>query len=161
MFYFDKDDPDVLFCDKRNLETVLCDGRKFEIHPDVQCDFTDLPFESNTFRMVVFDPPHLTRNTGKSKYGTIYGSLTEPSGYQQIKYGSLESGWMEMIAKGFQEGFRVLIPGGFMVFKWSEIDIPVSKILKLTDEKPIFGHRSGKASKTHWMLFMKRETRNP
>lgn len=75
MFYFDKNDPRVLFCDIRNFETELCDGRHFEVKPDVQCDFTALPFDDNTYRVVVFDPPHLTRNTGESKYKTLYGSL--------------------------------------------------------------------------------------
>jgi len=62
-----------------------------------------------------------------------------------------------MLQKGFHEWFRVLMPGGFLVFKWSEINIPVSKILSLTDKKPILEHRSGKASKTHWILFMKKQ----
>ena len=30
-----------------------------------------------------------------------------------------------------------------------------SEILKLTEEKPLFGHRSGKQSATHWIAFMK------
>ena len=34
-------------------------------------------------------------------------------------------------------------------------DIKVSEILKLTPEKPIFGHISGKRSNTHWICFMK------
>ena len=156
MFYFDKADPRVLFCDKRNIETILCDGRHFEVKPDVQCDFTNLPFADNSFRAVVFDPPHLTRNTGKSKYKEMYGTLAEePTGYQQIKYGALYSDWRDMLTKGFAECFRVLEPGGILIFKWSEIDIKVSEILALTPEKPVFGHRSGKANKTHWMCFMK------
>lgn len=34
-------------------------------------------------------------------------------------------------------------------------DKPVSEILKLTEQKPILGHLSGKRSNTHWILFMK------
>ncbi len=75
MFYFDKHNPNVLFCDNRTIETTLCDGRKFEVKPDVLADFTNLPFDNNTFGMVVYDPPHLTRNTGQSKYKTMYGTL--------------------------------------------------------------------------------------
>ena len=158
MFYFDKHDPRVLFCDNRQIETTLCDGRPFEVNPDIVCDFTELPFENNTFRLVVFDPPHLTRNTGKSKYKEIYGTLSEvhtPTGWQQIKYGALYQNWRDMLTKGFSECFRVLEPGGILVFKWNETDIPVSEILKLTDRKPVFGHKSGKRSNTHWILFMK------
>lgn len=40
MFYFDKNDPRVLFQDIREVKTTLCDGRKFEVKPDVQADFT-------------------------------------------------------------------------------------------------------------------------
>lgn len=158
MFYFDKDDPRVLFCDNRTVDTELCDGRRFIVAPDIQCDFTALPFENDAFKLVVFDPPHLLRNTGKSKMSEIYGTLNpnaEPTGYQHIKYGSLQNGWKEMLTKGFSERFRVLKPGGILIFKWNETDIPVKEVLKLTDEKPLFGNRSGKASKTHWICFMK------
>lgn len=160
MFYFDKQDPRVLFCDNRTVETELCDGRRFVVAPDVQCDFTALPFEDNSFKLVVYDPPHLLYNTGKSKMADIYGSLNPeatPTGYQHIKYGALRTGWKDMLTKGFAECFRVLEPSGVLIFKWNETDIPVREILKLTDEKPLFGNRSGKASKTHWICFMKGE----
>lgn len=163
MFYFDKADERVLFCDKRKIKTTLCDGRKFEVNPDIQCDFTNLPFEDNSFRLVVFDPPHLTRCTGKSKYKELYDSLSEiptPSGWQKIKYGELYDNWPDMLQKGFNECFRVLEPGGFLIFKWNETDIKVNEILSLTDEKPIFGHKSGKRSNTHWICFMKKERSN-
>ncbi|MEG2182930.1 MAG: SAM-dependent methyltransferase [Oscillospiraceae bacterium] len=158
MFYFDKNDQRVLFCDNRTVDTTLCDGRKFVVAPDVECDFTNLPFQDGGYRMVVFDPPHLLYNTGKSKMADVYGSLNqraEPTGYQHIKYGSLCNGWQDMLRKGFSECFRVLAPGGFLIFKWNETDIPVKKILELTDEKPLFGNRSGKASKTHWICFIR------
>lgn len=159
MFYFDKNDDRVLFQDIRNFETTLCDGRPFSVHPDVQADFTDMPYSDNSFSMVVFDPPHLLRNVGKSKFADIYGSLNPkatPTGYQQIKYGALQnSNWRDMIRDGFTEYFRVLRKGGFLIFKWNETDIKVSEILKLTSEKPVFGHISGKRSNTHWICFMK------
>ncbi len=147
MFYFDKHDPRVLFCDIRSLETTLCDGRPFEIKPDIVADFTNLPFEDNSFRLVVFDPPHLLHETD-----------TEITGWMQIKYGALHLDWREMLTKGFAECFRVLEPNGVLIFKWNETDIKVSEILKLTNEKPVFGHKSGKQSKTHWLCFMKGNT---
>lgn len=55
MFYFDKHDPRVLFQDIRDLETTLCDGRHFEVKPDVQADFTNMPYPDNSFAMVVFN----------------------------------------------------------------------------------------------------------
>ena len=145
MFYFDKNDDRVLFQDIRNLETTLCDGRHFEVHPDVQADFTDMPYPDGIFSMVVFDPPHL-------KYS---GSTKELKGWQMIKYGHLERGWRDILTKGFVECFRVLKPGGFLIFKWNETDIKVSELLKLTQEKPIFGHISGKRANTHWICFIK------
>lgn len=145
MFYFDKNDPRVLFQDIRKLKTTLCDGRTFEVNPDVVADFTDMPYPDASFRMVVFDPPHL-------KYT---GSKKELDGWQMVKYGALQHGWKDVIAKGFSECFRVLEPGGFLIFKWNETDVKVSEVLKLTPHKPIFGHISGKRSNTHWICFMK------
>lgn len=159
MFYYNKNDERVLFQDIRNISTHLCDGRLFEVKPDVQADFTNMPYEDKTFSMVVFDPPHLVYSRGKkSKMVDIYGTLSDktvPTGYQQIKYGALYSDWRDMLTKGFRECFRVLKHGGFLIFKWNETDIKVSEILKLTPEKPIFGHISGKRSNTHWICFMK------
>jgi hypothetical protein len=60
MFYFDKNDPRVLFMDCRRVETKLKDRNKlrdFEVKPDVVGDFTQMEFADGTFRMVVFDPP--------------------------------------------------------------------------------------------------------
>ena len=77
MFYFDKSDKRVVFMDIRQVETHLCDGREFEVKPDIVGDFTKIPFGDNRFSMVIFDPPHLLRNTGKSKMADMYGSLNE------------------------------------------------------------------------------------
>ena len=60
-----------------------------------------------------------------------------------------------MIHDGFRECIRVLDDYGVLIFKWSEVQIPLSRILDVIDAKPLFGHKSGKASKTHWMCFMK------
>lgn len=150
MFYFDKNDPRVLFQDIRSEEITLCDGRKFSVKPDVVGDFTSMDFPDNIFSMVVFDPPHL-RWWGKDPD-------KKSTGFQQIKYGTLRTDWKDTLAKGFAECFRVLRPGGFLIFKWNEHDIKVSTILKLTDQKPIFGHKSGKRANTHWICFMKGDT---
>lgn len=159
MFYFAKDDPRVLFQDIREVETTLCDGRSFSVKPDVVADFTSMPYPDESFSMVVFDPPHLVYSRGKkSKTVDIYGTLsdkTAPTGYQHIKYGALYSDWRDLLRKGFSECFRVLKSGGFLIFKWCDIDIKVSEILALTEHQPVFGHKSGKRSQTHWICFMK------
>ena len=104
MFYFDKHDSRVLFQDIRDVETTLCDGRHFEVKPDIQADFTNMPYPDSSFSMVVFDPPHLVYSRGKkSKMVDMYGTLSDktvPTGYQHIKYGALYSDWRDMLISG-------------------------------------------------------------
>ena len=141
MFWFDKNNPDVEFCDIREFEGTLCDGRKLSVASDTIADFTNLPFEDNTFWHIVFDPPHMT-------------SLGENS-WMAKKYGVLKGNWKQMLKDGFDECMRVLKPNGTLIFKWNEQDVPVSEILKVIGYKPMYGHKSGKLQKTHWMAFMK------
>ncbi|VTN15475.1 Uncharacterised protein [Raoultella terrigena] len=49
----------------------------------------------------------------------------------------------------------MLWPHGVLIFKWNETQIPVNQILALTDEKPAIWQRTGKADKTHWVIFVK------
>lgn len=164
MFWFDKENPLALFQDIRDADMTLCDGRPFAIHPDVVADFRSMPYPDETFSMVVFDPPHLLRSVTGSKLDDLYGSpypKFEPKGWQQLKYGAIGNGdWRDTLRDGFRECFRVLKPGGFLIFKWSDIDIPVSKVLELTPAKPLFGHISGKRANTHWICFMKKTNNN-
>jgi SAM-dependent methyltransferase len=142
MFYFDKEDPRVLFGDIRSEQHVLCDGRALNINPDAIVDFRNLPFPAESFRVVVFDPPHLVR--------------AGPKSWQAAKYGQLHADtWRADLEAGFSECFRVLKPEGVLIFKWNETQIPVSQILELTPARPLIGHKSGKASKTHWITFLK------
>ena len=54
------------------------------------------------------------------------------------------------------KAFRALKPNGVLIFKWSEVQFPLSKILPLFPEKPLFGNRARKrGNKTHWLCFMK------
>lgn len=143
MFWFDKDNDNVVFCDNRTLTDTLCDGRKLEIKPDVICDFTNLPFQDKSFKLVVFDPPHLL-HIGQNSW-------------MAKKYGKLNDNWPQLIKDGFNECMRVLDDYGILIFKWSETQIPVSKIIKAIGIEPLFGHKSGKSNKTHWLCFMKFE----
>ena len=62
MFWFDKHNQDVEFCDKRTVEYhEFYPKRYIEVAPDTDCDFTSLPFEDGYYKLVVFDPPHLER----------------------------------------------------------------------------------------------------
>lgn len=147
MFWFDKSDDRAFFVDKRRESHTLKDksskggSRELIIDPDFQADFTSLPFPDESFALVVFDPPHFERNGA--------------SGWVGLKYGTLKGDWREELRQGFAECFRVLKEEGTLVFKWCADEIPVSEILKLTPEKPLFGHKSGKQQKTHWIAFLK------
>lgn len=138
MFYFDKNNPNVVFMDCRELEDTLCDGRKLEIKPDIIGDFRKIPFKDNTFSMVVFDPPHLLK-VGENSW------LAK-------KYGKLSENWATDLKVGFNECMRVLKTNGTLVFKWNEQQIKLAEILKNIDYKPIFGN---KRADTHWLVFMK------
>lgn len=144
MFYFDKHNPLVTFGDFREERHTLCDGRKLKIEPDMKMDFRNLPFPNDSFHLVIFDPPHL-KNIGNKAY-------------MALKYGRLSPNeWQKDLKQGFQECFRVLKQNGTLVFKWNESQIPLKNILELTDQKPVIGHKSGRQSKTHWVLFFKEE----
>lgn len=144
MFYFDKQDERVIFGDIRSEEHVLVDGRTLTVRPDIEMDFRDLPFADGTFRIVIFDPPHLVRVGDTAWMGKKYGKLDPLN-------------WRHDLSLGFSECFRVLAPHGVLIFKWNETQIPVSQILALTPHAPLVGHRSGKAAKTHWVTFLKPE----
>ena len=138
MFYFDRLNPDVLYADNRELETTLCDGRQLLIKPDIQMDFRNMPYKDNTFKVVVFDPPHLLHaGTGS---------------WLAQKYGVLPADWPEYLKTGFTECMRVLEPSGLLVFKWCEDQIPLSKVLNEFDHKPLLGDQRGK---TRWLIFIK------
>jgi SAM-dependent methyltransferase len=144
MFWFHRHDPRCLFVDIRQ-ETHVTDTRPGRsptvIDPDMIGDFTKLPFQDNTFYHVVFDPPHtinMAKNTRTVK-----------------KYGTLTGDWKKTLRLGFHECFRVLKPNGTLIFKWSEINVPLRDVLALTPYKPLYGHRSAKQSRTHWIAFIK------
>ena len=50
MFWFDKENPLILFADIRDEEHTLCDGRSLKVHPDIVSDFTDIrmDFQAST-----------------------------------------------------------------------------------------------------------------
>jgi len=141
--WFNKQDQRALFMDKRketHIDTYPCGTKTNIIDPDVVGDFTDMPFEDESFYHIVFDPPHIVSNSESQ--------ITK-------KYGKLEGDWREMLRQGFKECFRILKPNGTLIFKWSEVQFPVKEILELTDYKPLYGHRSGKKMNTHWICFIK------
>jgi 23S rRNA G2069 N7-methylase RlmK/C1962 C5-methylase RlmI len=72
------------------------------------------------------------------------------------KYGILNKDTYKVDLKmGFDECMRVLEPGGVLVFKWNEMRVSTKEIIEVFGANPLLGHKSGKASKTHWVLYMK------
>ena len=146
--WFNKKNSDCLYVDNRIehgtkiwKSTKNDSERKIDVEPDIVADFTNLPFSNEQFYLVVFDPPHLL------KIGE--------NAWLKKKYGKLPENWRQLLHDGFWECMRVLKTNGTLIFKWNEIDIPTREIIKAIGMEPLFGHRSGKQSKTHWLCFMK------
>lgn len=90
---------------------------------------------------MIFDPPHLTG--------------AKDTAWLVKKYGKLDANWPQMLHDGFAECMRVLKPDGVLIFKWSEYDIEAEKVWTAIGQRPLFGHHSGRRSKTFWGCFMK------
>jgi len=146
MFWFDKHDQHTLFCDSREEEHVLCDGRALHVVPDLVADFRSMPHDDASFNLIVFDPPHLDK--------------AGPQSWQAKKYGKLNrDSWREDLSKGFAECWRVLRPGGTLIFKWNETQIKLRDVLACFPQRPLFGHTTTHNLKTHWMTFYKPEVK--
>ena len=140
MFWFDKHHKNVIYMDIREEEYDVYD-KHVAVHPDIIADFRNIPFKDNQFNLVVFDPPHLRWAGQKS--------------IMRSQYGQLNYDWENDLKRGFDECMRVLKYGGVLIFKWNETQINLKKILSVLGAQPLFGHKSGKAAKTHWICFMK------
>ena len=149
MFWFNKKHPNALYIDNRQAPSGHIYGRnEHSIQPDILMDFRKMDFLDASFKLVVFDPPHLI-------------SLQEGS-WMAKKYGVLnKETWQADLKQGFDECWRVLEPYGVLVFKWSEQgdgksrSKPVSDLIKIFGKKPLFGHTTSSKSNTQWMCFMK------
>ncbi len=129
MFWFNKNHPLAVYSDIKS-----------DVDPDIVQDFQKLPYPDKSFKLVVFDPPHLfdKGNWINEKYGTL--------GPQD---------WPMQLQQGFNECMRVLENYGILIFKWSQGSLSVSTVLSVIGVEPLFGHNSDKKTHTHWMCFMK------
>lgn len=148
--WFNKNHPNALYLDIRKEEKgfIQQGASNYEVNPDMIMDFRDLKFPDKSFKLVIWDPPHLKNLSRKS--------------WIRKKYGSLSEEWENDIKKGFKECYRVLDDFGILVFKWSccadgrkNRDITISQVLKVIPVQPIVGHTTGSKSNTMWMCFMK------
>lgn len=139
--WFNKKNPDAVFCDIRQGKFQTKDGRVLEVNPDVEVDFRNMPFDDNSFYLVVWDPPHRS-------------DLTKGN-WMDLQYGTLFPTWEDDLKRGYTECMRVLKPNGILIFKWNEKQIKLNRVLSAIGHQPLFGHTKGK---TIWMTFMKTVT---
>ena len=143
--WVNKKHPNAIYIDKRQEKKGFHPFRKNTVvQPDILMDFRNMTFEDGSFRLVVFDPPHMT--------GTLPSSMR----MHQV-YGVLDKvNWRRDLRKGFEECWRVLVDYGVLIFKWNDTAITYTEILKILPQTPLFQHISGmNRTKTYWACFMK------
>lgn len=143
LFWFDKENPNTTYMDIRE-ESFEIHGKKVNVKPDVVADFRAMPFEDDTYDLIVFDPPHLKWAGRNSIMKAQYGQLDK-------------NNWSEDIRQGMSECMRVMKPTGTLIFKWNEAQVSLKDVLSAIPYQPLFGN---KRSKTHWLTFMKEEKTN-
>ena len=98
-------------------------------------------------------PAATIRDALDAKIADIEARECRPVGRKEKR--ELKEQITDDLRRGFSECFRVLDPGGVLVFKWNETQVKVREILELVPQQPIFGQVSGRGHMTHWMVFMK------
>jgi hypothetical protein len=163
MMWFNKNNKYTVFMDKRNDVDILADIEQFgenrgrpifkewkPSNPTYQGDFRKTSFPDKTFRLIVWDPPHL-KGSGSRKHqqGLCFGVLQAET-------------WQSDFAKGFTELWRLLKDEGILIFKWHDSSFNFREVLKLFPHKPILGQttsnhvtKDGKRRHTFWFCFMK------
>ena len=144
MFWQNKNHPNAVYQDIRKDVLPLKEqyGMNFSVEPDVIGDFRKMVFPDKSFKMVIFDPPHLMLNKTAwmaKKYGTIK-----------------DTDYKADLQAGFKECWRVLDDFGTLIFKWNDQSVAIEKIKPFFPDKPIVFNRIGtKGKSTYWFVFMK------
>ena len=142
MFWFNKRHHNALYIDNRKTTEGFYNNPGHRVQPDISMDFRYMKFPDKSFKLVVFDPPHIFCESQKSAIVQEYGSLNKET-------------WREDIKKGFNECWRVLEDFGVLIFKWSEVSVKRADVLKIIEKEPLFGHPRYSKIKNHWYCFMK------
>ena len=143
--WYNKNHPNAIYIDIRKEPSgFLGYGRKEELKPDFVMDFRKMDFPDKSFKLVVFEPPHLRSLGENSLFRKKFGCLNAET-------------WQDDLRRGFKECWRVLDDYGILEFKWSDSEIPFKKVLALIDVEPLFSNTTNykATSKTKWFCFMK------
>ena len=145
MFWWSKQNNSAVFSDERIVSKCAFQNNwnpNWCVSPDCVSDFRNMPYKSESFKMVIFDPPHLTSGSMKSVINKKYGMLNKKT-------------WRQDIVDGFIECWRVLEIYGILIFKWNEANIKAKELLRSFPVEPLFGDFTGKTGKTIWATYLK------
>jgi SAM-dependent methyltransferase len=147
-----KDHDNALYIDRREREPGFLeqDGRTYSIEPDEIQDFRDLPYSDEEFNLIVFDPPHKVHSDG----------MKDLDGIMDKAYGALHAEtWQSDLRDGFEELFRVLSPGGTLIFKFADGARDFDEVISLAPIEPLFGTTTTQreTSETRFYVFHKDE----
>lgn len=143
--WVNKNHPNVIYGDIRREQKGFSKyDLSVSIEPDKIMDFTQLPYDDESFKLVVFDPPHYVGNTDYCLMTNKFGILPTDT-------------WRTTLKKGFDECWRVLEEYGVLIFKWNDWRKKYTEILKIIGKEPLFHHRQTGKGKTssYWACFMK------
>lgn len=143
--WYNKNHPNVVYIDiRKELPGFVKQRPNQKVNPDFVMDFRKMDFLDKSFKLVVFEPPHLK-------------SLGETSLFRK-KFGCLNAEtWQGDLKQGFKECWRVLEDYGVLIFKWSDSEIPFNKVLRLIPHNPLFYNTTNYKATfvTKWFCFMK------
>ena len=143
-----KDADRVVFADRRAVPAgELNEQPNWSVAPDVRADYRELPFKSESFDLVCFDPPHRVSD----------GGMETISGIIETKYGALHAEtWQADLRVAFDELWRVLRSGGTLTMKWNDAMRESGNVLEQLPETPLYGTNTAKPdTKTRWWVFHK------
>lgn len=144
MMWFNKNHPNTIYIDNRKTFKGYVNGKPNHIvDPDFIMDFRKLEFKDKSFKLVFFDPPHVFANeNNNSTFIKCFGRLNKKT-------------WEKDIKLGFDECWRVLDDYGVLIFKWSECNVQLKKLIEVIGKEPLVRSMRRGLSKTHWLCFMK------
>lgn len=161
--WFNKNNPYAIFLDRDDDEAIYArrerynrirgmPGRRARTNFKITTttgDFRHLPYPDGRFKLVLFDPPHRSDMGKASIFGVRYAQLQPET-------------WPKDLKEAAYELWRVLMPYGVLIFKWSDSQIPFKSVLSLFPVKPFFGQiaggaksKNGKPAHTCWFCFVK------